>query len=461
MDWRVEHDLLGEKGVPKDAYYGIHTLRASENFITSGSRVHPRLIKAVAYVKEAAAKANMALNKLPEDSGKAIIKACNEIRTGQYADQFILYGIQGGAGTSINMNVNEVIANRAIELLGGRKGDYNLVHPLNHVNMAQSTNDVIPTAVRIALLQSAKELQLNVTNLEKAFSKKARQFHHVVKMGRTHLQDAIPIRLGQEMEAYGAVAGNDRKRIKSAVSVLHEINIGATAVGTSLNAEPRYIEIVTKELSMLTGLPLKKAKNLVCATQNTDGYLQYSAALKSFAVNLSKIANDLRLMASGPQAGFSEIFLPPVQAGSSIMPAKVNPVIPEMVNQVAFQIQGNDMTVTLACGAGQLELNVMQPVLALNLIQSTEMLAETAKIFTEKCVLGIKANEKRCRLMVEESVGLVTALSPVIGYEKASSVAKEALVSGKTIKEVVLSRKLLSKEQCEFLLSEEHLVNAK
>ncbi|MEM5819266.1 MAG: aspartate ammonia-lyase, partial [Desulfitobacterium hafniense] len=336
--------------------------------------------------------------------------------------------IQGGAGTSINLNANEVIANRAIEILGGRKGDYSRVHPNVHVNMAQSTNDVFPTAIRIACLNVADDLLHALNELKSAFQEKAREFDGVIKMGRTHLQDAVPIRLGQEFAAYGQMLERDLRRITEAAKSLHSINMGATAVGTGLNADPIYIEEVSENLRKVTGLPLLRADNLVDATQNTDAFLEVSGALKTLAVNLSKIANDLRLMASGPRTGFGEINLPAMQPGSSIMPGKVNPVMAEVVNQVSFQVQGNDFTIALACGAGQLELNVMEPVVVFNLLQSLDILRNVIKVFKERCVDGITANVERCRDLVENSVGVVTAINPHVGYEVASRIAKEAIV---------------------------------
>lgn len=451
--FRIEHDLLGDKEVPKDAYYGIQTLRAVENFNITGHKPHPELFLAVAMVKKAAAMANMELGLLDERKGKAIIYAADEILAGKLADQFVVDAIQGGAGTSINMNVNEVIANRAIEILGGEKGDYTIISPNTDVNMSQSTNDVFPTAIRIATIKLTKNLLDEIKLLQNALLKKAKELDDVVKIGRTHLQDAVPIRMGQEFEAYSRAIGRDVNRIKTSLKALHEINLGATAVGTGLNAKVEYIELAVKYLKEISGLPLKKTESLVDATQNTDALADFSSTLKILALNLSKIANDLRLMASGPRAGIAEIKLPPMQPGSSIMPGKVNPVIPEVVNQVAFQVMGNDHTISLAAGAGQLELNVMEPVIVYNLLQSVEILTNAIRTFREKCIVGITANKEHCREMVEKSIGIITALLPHIGYEKASQIAKELSESDETVQEILLRKKILPEDIIEEILS--------
>ncbi len=372
--YRIEHDLLGEKKVPIDAYYGIQTQRALENFPITGYRPHKELILAMVMVKKAAALANMQLGKLDKKRADAIIRAADEILSGQFLDQFVVDVIQGGAGTSLNMNVNEVIANRAIEILGGKKGDYTLISPNSHVNMSQSTNDVFPTAVRIAILKLVKSLLAELEHLHEALLKKSEEFDDVIKMGRTHLQDAVPIRLGQEFGAYARVINRDLHRIKAASEALKEVNIGATAVGTGLNAQIEYIESTIENLRKISGFQVYSAEDLVDATQNVDTLAAFSGSLKILGLNLSKIANDLRLMASGPRAGLHEINLPPVQPGSSIMPGKVNPVMAEVVNQVAFQVMGNDHTVALVAQAGQFELNVMEPVMVFNIIQSIEIL---------------------------------------------------------------------------------------
>lgn len=450
---RIEKDLLGSMEVPKDVYYGIQTLRALENFPITGYRPHHELIRGLGLVKAAAAQANIDVGTLKKEIGRAIVKAALEVAEGKFDDHFVVDVIQGGAGTSINMNANEVIANRAIELLGGEKGDYFIVHPNVHVNMAQSTNDVFPTAIRIACLNIIDDLLIVLKELRDAFLVKGEEFAGVIKMGRTHLQDAVPIRLGQEFEAYGAMLTRDHRRIEEAAKSLLQINMGATAVGTGLNADPRYIEKVTGNLRNITNLPLVRGENLVDATQNTDAFLEVSGALKTLAVNLSKIANDLRLMASGPRAGLGEINLPAMQPGSSIMPGKVNPVMAELVNQVAFQVQGNDFTIALACGAGQLELNVMEPVMVFNLLQSLDILRNTMRVFKERCVVGITANEERCRALVESSVGVVTAINPHVGYEVASRIAKEAIISGRSVRELVLEQGVLTEEELEKILN--------
>ncbi len=404
---RFEQDLLGTKEVPKDAYYGIQTQRALENFPITGYRPHRELILALAMVKKAAALANMKVGQLDSKIGEAIVEAAEEILEGKFIDEFVVDVIQGGAGTSLNINTNEVIANRAIEILGGEKGNYELISPNSHVNMSQSTNDVFPTAARIAILKLTKNLLSELEELYQALMAKSQEFDDIIKMGRTHLQDAVPIRLGQEFGAYAKAIRRDILRIKTASEALYEVNMGATAVGTGLNANVEYIESVVENLREISGLPLNSAENMVDATQNTDTLAAFSGSLKILALNLSKIANDLRLMASGPRAGLSEIKLPPVQPGSSIMPGKVNPVIAEVVNQVAFQVIGNDHTVGLAVKAGQLELNVMEPVMIFNIIQSVEILTNVIQVFREKCIVGITANRERCQAMVERSVGII------------------------------------------------------
>ena len=453
VEFRFEHDLIGTKEVPDEAYYGIQTSRAMENFNITGYRPHRKLVLSVVMVKKAAAFSNMELGLLNEEKGKVIVQAIDEVLQGKFSDQFVVDVIQGGAGTSLNMNVNEVIANRAIEILGGKKGDYDIISPNTHVNMSQSTNDVFPTAIRVASIELANDLLSELELLQQTLLKKADEFDDVVKVGRTHLQDAVPIRLGQEFEAYARVLSRDFNRIKSSQGALHEINLGATAVGTGLNATIEYIELVVKNLRNISSLPLKRTENLVDATQNTDVLAAFSSTLKILAINLSKIANDLRLMTSGPRAGISEIKLPAMQPGSSIMPGKVNPVIPEVVNQVAFQVMGNDHTIALAVEAGQLELNVMEPVITYNLLQSVEILTNAIKVFREKCIEGITANRDRCRDMVERSVGIITALIPYIGYEKASQLAKELAATDETVPELIAKKNLLSKEHIKSVLS--------
>jgi aspartate ammonia-lyase len=450
---RQERDFLGEVTLPDDVYYGVQTLRAVNNFHVTGHRLCSEFIVALAQVKKAAARANMKTGRMPRDVGNAITTAAEEIIEGRWHDQFVVDAIQGGAGTSMNMNANEVIANRALELIGHVKGSYDLISPNNHVNMAQSTNDVIPTAIRIAAIVKTRALLQELARLSAALSKKSQEFSAVLKMGRTHLQDAVPITLGQEFAAYASAVERSTSRIRSAEYRLLSVNMGATAVGTGLNAEPEYISEVVKELSRLTEIRFANAANLVDATQNTDELAELSGALKICALSLSKIANDLRLMASGPKCGLNEITLPALQPGSSIMPGKINPVIPEMINQVAFQVIGNDHVVSMAVEAGQFELNVMEPVLAYNLFNSLSFLTNAVNAFTDKCIAGITANEERCRELVDASVGVVTALLPHIGYEAASIIAKEALQTKQSVRDIILNKGLMTFEQLQVVLS--------
>ncbi|MEX6701993.1 aspartate ammonia-lyase [Peribacillus frigoritolerans] len=458
-DERIEKDFLGSKQVPMHAYYGIQTLRAVENFPITGYRIHEDLIKALAIVKKAAALANMETKRLYDGLGKMIVQAADEVIEGKWHDHFIVDPIQGGAGTSMNMNANEVIANRALELLGKEKRDYVQLSPNSHVNMSQSTNDVFPSSIHIATLISLEKLLNTMEYMLTIFRKKAQQFDHVIKMGRTHLQDAVPIRLGQEFEAYSRVLDRDIKRIQQSRQHLYEINMGATAVGTGLNADPRYIESVVEHLAEISGLPLVGAEHLVDATQNTDAYTEVSAALKICMMNMSKIANDLRLMASGPRAGLAEINLPTRQPGSSIMPGKVNPVMPEMINQVAFQVIGNDHTICLASEAGQLELNVMEPVLVFNLLQSISIMNNAFRAFTDYCLVDIEANEDRLKENVEKSVGIITAVNPHIGYEVAARIAREAILKGKSVRELCLQYDVLTEEELDLILNPYEMTN--
>ncbi|KLU64861.1 aspartate ammonia-lyase [Desulfosporosinus acididurans] len=450
---RVEKDFLGSKEVPSDAYYGIQTLRATENFPITGYRIHEDLIKAMAIVKKAAAKANMEVKHLNPRLGEVICSAADEIIQGQWHEQFIVDPVQGGAGTSINMNTNEVIANRAIEILGENKGNYSVISPNTHVNMAQSTNDSFPTAVHIAILTGLERLINTMEEVYGTFVNKAKEFESVIKMGRTHLQDAVPIRLGQEFEAYSRVFKRDIDRIKATRNHLYEVNMGATAVGTGLNADEKYIKIVVQLLANLSGFPLVNAENLVDATQNTDEYTEVSAALKVCMINLSKICNDIRLMASGPRAGLSELNLPARQPGSSIMPGKVNPVMFEVVNQVAFQVIGNDQTICFASEAGQFELNVMEPVLVFNLLQSLTIMNQALNVFKKYGLAGITVNVDRCRDYVNRSVGVITALNPHLGYEAAARIAREAIETGKPVRELCLEQGVLSKEELDIILN--------
>ncbi len=457
---RIEHDLLGKKELPEDALYGIQTQRAIENFPITGIPIcnFPNLIKSLAMVKKAAALTNYDLSLLDAVKKDAICRACDEIIEGKHHDHFVVDAIQGGAGTSTNMNANEVIANRALELLGEPYGNYKIIHPNNHVNLSQSTNDVYPTALRIGLLYALNLLISAIDELRSAFEIKAEEFSDVIKMGRTQLQDAVPMTLGQEFGAFASTIAEDIARIKEAMSLLKEINLGATAIGTGLNADPKYCEIARQHLLKITGLKLETAENLVEATQDTGAYVQLSGVLKRVAVKLSKICNDLRLLSSGPRAGIFEINLPPMQPGSSIMPGKVNPVIPEVVNQVAFEVMGNDITIAMAAEAGQLQLNVMEPIIAYSLFSSINHLRQACIVLSERCVKGITANRERAREMVESSTGLVTALNPYLGYEKSTEVATEALTTGKKVFDIVLEKGYLSRDQLNEILKPENMI---
>jgi aspartate ammonia-lyase len=442
---RAESDLIGSRDVPANAYWGVHTLRAVENFPITGSTIsgYPHLITALAAVKESAALANGGLGLLSADRAKAIVRACREIRDGRFHDQFVVDVIQGGAGTSTNMNANEVIANRALEILGRHKGEYQYLHPNDHVNLSQSTNDVYPTAVNIATLAGTDELATSMEVLQRAFAEKAAMFRDMLKVGRTQLQDAVPMTLGQEFGSYAVMLDEDRHRLLESAELLHEINLGATAVGTGLNAPPGYADAAGDHLARITGFPLRTSVDLVEATQDCGAFVHLSGVLKRIAVKLSKICNDLRLLASGPRAGLAEITLPPVQAGSSIMPGKINPVIPEVVNQVAFEVIGNDVTITMAAEAGQLQLNAFEPIIVHSLTKSITHLRNACEVLADRCVPGITANEDVLRASVERSIGLATALNPYLGYQTASRVAKEALATGRGVAELVLSEGLL------------------
>ena len=457
---RTEHDLLGEREVPAAAYYGVHTVRAVENFPISGVRIsHLReLVVALAAVKQAAALANRDLGLLEPEKAAAIVAACEEIRAGGLRDQFVVDIIQGGAGTSTNMNANEVIANRALEIMGYAKGDYAHLHPLDDVNRSQSTNDVYPTAAKIATHMAIAGLLDSMAELEGAFSAKAREFADVLCVGRTQLQDAVPMTLGQEFGAFAVMINEDRRRLAEARALIQEINMGGTAIGTGLNAPPGYRELVRRYLAGITGIELETAPDLVEATQDAGAFVQLSGVLKRIAVKLSKTCNDLRLLSSGPRAGFGDITLPAVQAGSSIMPGKVNPVIPEVVNQVAFEVIGNDVTITLAAEAGQLQLNAFEPVIVSRLFNSLRRLRAACHVLAEKCVVGITANRERLEAAVLSSIGLATALTPVIGYGAASALAREALASGRSVADLATESGLVSPEQLEAILSPEHLV---
>jgi aspartate ammonia-lyase len=457
---RMEHDLLGDREVPYESYYGVQTLRALENFNITGVPLnfYPLLIEALGMVKMAAAKANYDLDLLDKKIADAIIKACQFIMNDRFHYYFVVDMIQGGAGTSTNMNANEVIANVALEIMGREKGEYKHCHPNNHVNLSQSTNDAYPTAIKIALYNSNKGLLEVLNQLIAAFREKAKEFAHILKMGRTQLQDAVPMTLGQTFEAWAVTLEEEIQRLEQNARLFLEINMGATAIGTGINADPRYSGIVTAHLREISQLDLILAPNLVEATQDTGAFVMYSSAVKRLAVKLSKICNDLRLLSSGPRAGLNEINLPAMQPGSSIMPGKVNPVIPEVVNQIAFKVIGNDLTVTLSAEAGQLELNVMEPVIVQSLFESVEMLKNGMTTLMNRCIRGITANEETCRRMVENSIGLVTALNPVLGYDVCTKLAKEALEGNRGVYELVLEKKLLSQEELDKLLSPENLI---
>lgn len=451
---RIEHDLLGDLAVPDEAYYGVHTLRALANFPITGIPIstYPNLINALAYVKEAAALANRELGLLPEHKMKAIVHACQQIRDGVAHDQFVVDVIQGGAGTSTNMNANEVIANLALEQLGHPRGDYAALHPNEDVNLGQSTNDVYPTALKIATYMGIAQLVDAMGVLRASFERKAVEFRDDLKMGRTQLQDAVPMTLGQEFSTFAVMLEEDQERLREASKLICEINLGATAIGTGINTSPDYAPLVCRYLASVTGIPVTTSPNLVEATQDVGSFVQLSGVLKRVAVKLSKVCNDLRLLSSGPRAGLGEINLPPVQAGSSIMPGKVNPVIPEVVNQVAFEVIGNDVTVSFAAEAGQLQLNAFEPVIAHSLFKSVAHLRAACLTLASKCVDGITANRERLRSLVENSIGIVTALNPYIGYTNATQVAQEALVSGRSVADIVIERGLLTRAQLEDIL---------
>jgi aspartate ammonia-lyase len=452
---RTEHDLLGKRDVPDEAMYGVQTLRALENFPITGValREFPELIGALAAVKEAAAMANRDLGLLSPDVADLIVRASREVRAGRHHEHFVVDMIQGGAGTSTNMNANEVIANRALELSGLRRGEYKHVHPNNHVNLSQSTNDVYPTALKLALHASLDVLRVTMRDLAQAFLAKGREFSRFIKMGRTQLQDAVPMTLGQEFTAFGHTMLEDVDRLGEVQALIREINMGATAIGTGINAPPGYAEAVRRHLVAVTGLQLVTAPDLVEATADTGVFVQLSGVLKRCAVKLSKICNDLRLLSSGPRAGFGEINLPAMQPGSSIMPGKVNPVIPEVVNQVCFDVIGADVTVTMAAEGGQLQLNVFEPVIAYRLLSSISELRNACIVLRERCVEGITANPDRMKWFVENSIGIVTALVPVLGYETATEIAKLSLDTGKGVYEIVLERGLMTRAALDRVLN--------
>lgn len=457
QDFRIEADSIGTKDVPEDVYYGVQTLRAAENFPITGLTMHPEIINSLAYIKKACAITNCEVGVLDKKIANAIVQACDEIVDGQLHDDFIVDPIQGGAGTSLNMNANEVIANRAIEILGGEKGDYEIVNPNDHVNCGQSTNDVIPTAGKMTTLRLLQNLKKELLRLHEALVSKADEFDHVIKMGRTQMQDAVPIRLGQEFRAYSVAIMRDIRRMDKAVEEMQVVNMGGTAVGTGINADETYLRRIVPNLSEVSGMDFVQAFDLIDSTQNLDSFVAVSGAVKACAVTLSKIANDLRLMSSGPRAGFGEINLPAKQNGSSIMPGKVNPVIPEVVNQVAFNIIGNDVTITMAAEAGQLELNAFEPIIFYCMFQSINTLAYAVQTFVDNCVSGITANENRCRQLVENSIGIVTAICPHVGYKKSAEIAKEALATGESVRTLILREGLLSAEELDSILDPVHM----
>ena len=456
--YREEQDSIGIKSVPNEAYYGVQSLRGSENFKITGRGMHPELIRAIVELKKAAAVANRDAGVYDGRIADAIIFACNEILDGKFLDNFIIDAVQGGAGTSANMNANEVIANRAIELLGGVKGNYKIVHPNDHVNCGQSTNDVIPSAGRIATVRLLMRAVTSIRQLQTAFLEKAEQFRDVIKMGRTEMQDAVPISFGQVFSAYASALSRDIKRFQLAIDEMSVINMGGTAIGTCINAHPDDRKSITQRVCEVTGLGLSQAENLVDATQNLDSFVFVSGVVKACAVTLSKIAGDIRLMSSGPRTGFGEINIPSKQNGSSIMPGKVNPVMPEVMSQVAFNIIGNDTTVTLAAEAGQLELNAFEPVLFYRLFESIDTLKNGIDSFRSECVDGITVNATRCRDNVENSIGIITALCPYIGYAEAARIAKRAMKEGKSVRCLVLEENIMPLAQLDEVLDPSKMI---
>lgn len=461
MNTRTEHDMLGEMQIPNDRYFGAQTLRAVKNFYISGTPMssQPKLIQALATVKQATAMANLEMGLLERKNAEAIIQAAEEIIQGSLHEHFPVDMIQGGAGTSANMNINEVVCNRALEILGHQKGEYEYLHPLNHVNLSQSTNDVVPTAMKIAIIWLSEDLIAAMVALRDALFAKAEEFKSVIKMGRTQLQDAVPMTLGQEFRAFGVSINEDIQNLRETVKLCYLINIGATAIGTAINTVPGYIESVCRHLSQVSGLKLSNAIDLVESTSDAGTFVSVSSALKRMAIRLTKLCNDLRLLSSGPQAGLGDIQLPPMQPGSSIMPGKVNPVIPEVVNQIGFQVMGNDLVITMAAAAGQLQLNAFLPIILYNICDSIKLLQRGCLTLKEKCIDGITANIEKCAQDVHRSAGLLTALTPVIGYEAAATIAKKVQHSNKTAYELLQESGLLTAQEIETLLSPEHLIN--
>ncbi len=452
MKYRIESDSIGPLSLPADVYYGVQSLRAQMNFPITGRPLHPAFIRSLALIKKAAALTNGQTGLLEMCKVKAIVQACDEIIGGALQEAFITDAIQGGAGTSANMNANEVIANRAIEILGGEKGDYSIIHPNDDVNMAQSTNDVIPSAGKLTVLNRMPELLLELEDLHSALTERAEEFDPILKMGRTQLQDAVPMRLGQSFHAYASMIHRDLERIRNVLDDMHVLNLGGTAIGTAINVCPDYLHHIVGNLAEITGLPLRQASDLIDATQNLDGFVHVSGILKTCAVDLSKMCNDLRLLSSGPRTGVHEINLPARQNGSSIMPGKINPVIPEVVTQVAYRVIGNDVTVTMAAEAGQMELNAFEPVLFDALFGSIDALTGAVHTLTENCIRGITANAEECRSYVEHSVGIVTALCPLIGYKKAAEIAKKSLATGRPVREMVLEEGLMKARDLDRIL---------
>ncbi len=451
-EFRIESDSIGKKEVPIDAYYGVQTLRAYENFKISGIKTHKEFIKAIVEVKKAAAITNKKAGVVPASVADAMVQACDEILEGKFVDNFIVDAIQGGAGTSFNMNANEVVSNRAIEILGGQKGDYSIVHPNDHANCGQSTNDVFPSAGKIATARMLKKAVFALEGFYNALIMKAKEFENVIKMGRTEMQDAVPISFGQSFSAYASAIMRDIKRFNVAIKEISKLNMGGTAIGTTINADPEYVKNIVPTLCEVTGMQLTQAEDLIDATQNLDCFVFVSGMLKACAINLSKMANDLRLMSSGPRTGFAEINLPAKQNGSSIMPGKINPVIPEVINQIAFNVIGNDTTITMAAEAGQLELNAFEPVIFYCLFESLETLTNGINVFTKDCIQGITVNTDICEDEVERSIGIVTALCPYIGYVKAASIAKRALKEKRNVRDVLIEENVVTREEINKIL---------
>ena len=458
MNYRIERDSIGEKQVPADAYYGVQAMRGNENFHITGRRLSPEYIESLAEIKIACAITNHEVGEISKNVRDAIWQACREILEGKFRDQFICDAVQGSAGTTINMNANEVIANRAIEILGGTKGDYSIVHPNDHVNRAQSTNDVIPTAGKMTAIKLMKKAQAQLVRLEQALAVKEKEFWNVIKMGRTEMQDAVPIRLGQEFGAYRCAIKRDIKRFDLAMEELSHVNMGGTAIGTGLNAHPDYIKNIVPRLSLISGLELTQCENLIDGTQNLDGFAFVSSILKTCVVSLAKISHDLMLMSSGPRTGFGEIKLPSKQNGSSIMPGKVNPVVPEVMAQISYLIIGNDTTIMMAAEAGQLELNAYEPVLFYKLFESINAITGDVETLVDNCIVGIEACEDRCRDLVENSVGIITVICPQVGYQVAADIAKEAIKTGKPVRELLKAAKIMSDEEVDAMLDPEKMV---